>query len=426
MNQLLRTLALSINGYFFYGWLLLVVCAIGIYATGPGQSHTFSPYLPILTSELGISQSTYALLYGGATLLASFLLPYVGKAVDRHGARKVVLTVSMVFSVAAMLFSLVDNVVVLLFGFGLLRFLGQGSLMLCCNNMISQWFSAKRGIALAIMSWGFALSMALHPWLAEHWIDTHGWRQSWVMLGMLSMVLLVPLMFLFAYDRPEQLGLEPDGGLADPSDDKARLRASADVGMTRNEAIRTPTFWIIAFGLMSLAGLITALFLFQVSIFETQGAGKDLGVNAFFVSAITMVIFVPVVGRLLDRFRTSMVFAGALLSMSVSLVLASLVSNPVTAYIYAVAFGLTNACIHAHYVYLWPHYFGRKHLGSIQGVAQTLGVIGASLGGVPLGFAFDALGSYRGLLLLLALIPLFCAIFALTLKEPDLSEYESK
>lgn len=422
---MLRTLALSINNYVFYGWLLLLVCAIGIFATGPGQSHTFSPYLPILTEELGISQSAYALFYGGATLCASFLLPFVGKAVDRHGARKVILFISIAFSLAAISFSQVNNVVVLVFGFGLLRLLGQGSLMLCCNNMISQWFSAKRGIALGIMSWGFALSMALHPELALHWIATEGWRNSWVFLGLLSLVLLVPLMFLFAYDRPEQLGLEPDGGLADPTDDKARLRASANTGMTLSQATSTSTFWIIAIGLMTLAGLITALFLFQVSIFENQGAGRELGVKMFKWSALTMVICVPIVGRLLDRYRSAFVFAGALLSMAVSLVLASFVTNTTTAFVYAIAFGLTNACIHAHYVYLWPHYFGRKHLGSIQGVAQTLGVIGASLGGIPLGFAFDAVGDYQKLLIGLSILPLLCAILALTLKEPDLSKYEA-
>jgi len=423
VNQLTRALALTINNYFFYGWLLLLVCAIGIFATGPGQSHTFSPYLPILTSELGISQTAYAIYYGGATLIASFILPFIGKAVDRYGARTVIICVATAFSLAAMSFSMVNNVIVLVFGFGLLRLLGQGSLMLCCNNMIAQWFNAKRGLALGIMSWGFALSMGLHPPLAQHWIDTEGWRQSWVLLGLLSFFLLVPFMLLFAQDKPERLGLEPDGGLSNPADENARLRASADVGMTLAQATRTSTFWIIAAGLMSFAGLITALFLFQVSIFENQGAGRELGVTMFKWSAVTMVICVPLVGRLLDRFRTSFVFAGALLSMSLSLVLASFVSDVTTAFIYAIMFGITNSCIHAHYVYLWPHYFGRKHLGSIQGVAQTLGVVGASIGGMPLALAFDAVGSYRGLLLALSIIPLICAILALTLKEPDLSEY---
>ena len=425
MTQFSRRIALWVNARFFFGWLLLFVCAVGIFATGPGQSHTFSPYLPILTAEFGISQFVYTLCYGGATLVASLLLPWVGRAVDRYGARNVVLVVAIVFGTSAILFSRVTNVAALVVGFGLLRFLGQGSLMLCCNNMIAQWFSARRGFALGIMSWGFALSMALHPRLAQYWIDTEGWRMSWVYLGALSLVLIVPLMFFFAHDKPEKLGLEPDGGLADPNDAEAKLRASANVGMTLRQAMRTSTFWIIGAGLMSLASLITALFLFQVSIFENQGVSKTLAVRVFIVSAITMVVCVPLVGRALDRFRTSYVFAGALVSMALSLILAGFVTNSLTAYLYAFAFGLTNACIHAHYVYLWPHYFGRKHLGSIQGVAQTLGVIGASLGGLPLGLAFDTLGSYRGLLFALAVIPLVCALLALTLKEPKLSDFAS-
>lgn len=70
--------------------------------------------------------------------------------------------------------------------------------------------------------------------------------------------------------------------------------------------------------------------------------------------------------------------------------------------------------------FMWATYFGRRHLGSIQGAGQMIGVIGASLGPLPLGFAFDAFGDYDGALQLLALIPLGCAVLALFLVAPDL------
>jgi nitrate/nitrite transporter NarK len=104
--------------------------------------------------------------------------------------------------------------------------------------------------------------------------------------------------------------------------------------------------------------------------------------------------------------------------MVVSLISAAMVQDLTTAMIYAVAFGLNNGCTMTFFGYMWPRYFGRKHLGAIQGTGQMIGVIGASLGPLPLGIAFDLTGSYRETLLLLALYPAGCAVAALFLRTP--------
>jgi cyanate permease len=104
--------------------------------------------------------------------------------------------------------------------------------------------------------------------------------------------------------------------------------------------------------------------------------------------------------------------------MVVSLVSAAAVHDLPTAMIYAVAFGLNNGCTMTFFGYMWPRYFGRKHLGAIQGTGQMIGVIGASIGPLPLGIAFDLLGSYRETLILLAIYPAGCAIAALFLRTP--------
>jgi cyanate permease len=105
--------------------------------------------------------------------------------------------------------------------------------------------------------------------------------------------------------------------------------------------------------------------------------------------------------------------------MVTSLTSASQVHDLVSAMIYAVAFGLNNGCTMTFFGYVWPRYFGRKHLGAIQGTGQMIGVTGASIGPMPLAIAFDTFGSYSETLLLLALYPAGCAIAAfLFLKTP--------
>ena len=35
----------KVNGKFFYGWVILAAAGTGIFASGPGQSHTFSVFI---------------------------------------------------------------------------------------------------------------------------------------------------------------------------------------------------------------------------------------------------------------------------------------------------------------------------------------------------------------------------------------------
>jgi MFS family permease len=191
--------------------------------------------------------------------------------------------------------------------------------------------------------------------------------------------------------------------------------------MTLSEALRTSAFWIIAFGVFTLAMLVTSIFFYQVPILESHGLSAQVAANIFPLTAITMIIFMPIQGRLLDRFPTPVMFAWALLLLSGALIAIAFVDDLPSAMIYSVVFCMSNAALHAVYAYVWPRYFGRKHLGSIQGTATMIGVVGASLGPLPLGIAYDLFGTYTSALFLFAAQPLLAAILVLFVKPPKLS-----
>jgi MFS family permease len=415
-------LALQINQRFFYGWVMLAVAALMMFASGPGQSHMFSVFITPISEDLGISRTSVSSAYAGATLVAAFGLPYVGRLVDRFGVRRVVLVVATLFGAAAIAFGRVADLVTLALGFAALRFLGQGSLMLSSANLVAQWFSKKRGFALSLMALGFSASIAVHPPLAQWLIDQAGWREAWLWLGLITWLLL-PLIAIFVQNRPEDLELMPDGSDADrrtAADPTGRAAQAADIGLTVKQALRTPAFWIIALSFATFSMLVTGLFFHQVAIYSNRGISPQAASRLFSISALTMVLAMPVFGRLLDRLPTKPMFAGALLTMTAAMLALVLVRDVPTAIAYAIVFGINNAAMHTHISYLWPHYFGRRFLGSIQGTAQTIAVVGASLGPIPLGAAYDLFGSYQGALLLLSLLPVLCATAALFMQPPRL------
>jgi MFS family permease len=420
-SQLRDSLALRVNQRVFYGWVMLGVAALGMFASGPGQSHIFSVFILPIGQDLGISHTSVSSAYAMATLVAAFGLPWVGRLVDRHGVRPIMLSVAVLLGFAAMAFGAVTGMVTLALGFAALRFLGQGSMMLCSANLVAQWFNRKRGFALSLMGLGFSLTMAAHPPLAQWLIDEFGWRAAWFWLGIMTWLLLVPVIVILVENKPESLGLQPDGdGAAGDGGNHPARGQGADVGLTVGQAVRTPAFWIIAMSLVTFSMLVTGLFFHQVSIFQNAGLGAQMAAWVFPISAVSMILAMPVFGRLLDRLPTKPMFAFAMLTMTAAILALVLVHDAATATLYGIVFGINNAAMHTHIAYVWPRFFGRRHLGSIQGTAQTVGVAGASIGPLPLGAAFDLTGEYTGALLTLAGLPVLCSIAILLMRPPQL------
>ena len=57
-----------------------------MFGTRPGQSHLIGIFFDSLATDLELPRTSVAAAYGSTTLVAAFLLPQVGKLVDRFGA----------------------------------------------------------------------------------------------------------------------------------------------------------------------------------------------------------------------------------------------------------------------------------------------------------------------------------------------------
>ena len=258
-----------VGGRAFYGWIILVVAGIGVFSAGPSQSYAIGVFVVPLSRDLGISNATLATIYGVATLAAASASLVAGRLIDRLGTRPVLLGAAGLLALSCAAFGRVQGVVGLTVGFMAFRMLGMGSIMLACSNLVSQWFSRRRGVALSLMSLGFGASMALHPPLAQWLVDTVGWRQAWIWLGLLTGGVLIPLVALLVHDRPEQVGLTPDG---ETRDAPATAGPGPVTGLTLREALRSRAFHIIVVATFFKSASSSALHFHQVSILVAQGS----------------------------------------------------------------------------------------------------------------------------------------------------------
>ena len=413
-----------VNAKFFYGWIIVGIANIGIFSSGPGQSHTFSVFVEPISQDLELSSASIASAYGLATLIAAFLLPYMGKIIDRYGARVSLIIISIILGISCIFFGAASNFLMLTVGFGFLRFFGQGSLMLGCANLVSQWFDSKRGFAMSLMALGFGMSMAIHPPVSQFLIDQYGWKYAWIILGISTWIIMVPALFILAWNNPENIGLKPDG--IKKSNFK-NDEVEAIEGLNLTEALKENSFYILAAMWFGMAMLVTTLHFYQVTILTNQGITTEFAASLFTVSAFAMVVFMPLVGKFFDNFPTKYVLATGLLINSISLISITYSSSDAYSLFYAVSFGINNAFSMTMFGYIWQRYFGRKHLGSIQGTGQMIGVIGASLGPLPVGFAIDYLGSSLITIRYLSVYPIIMAVIIIMfLKSPSSLSINSK
>jgi MFS family permease len=196
---------------FFYGWVILAVGTWGSVMMGPSQTFTFGLFIDSFERELQLSRATLSLLYGMATLGAAFLLPLVGKAIDRYGARRMMLAVTLGFGLSCLAMGSAQGLVTLLLALLALRFLGFGAMHLTSTTLITQWFIRKRGFVMGLAGQSLAISLFIYPPLGEFLIDQFTWRGAWMAFGILVWVIMLPLGWLFYRDKPELYGLHPDG-----------------------------------------------------------------------------------------------------------------------------------------------------------------------------------------------------------------------
>ena len=96
---------------FFYGWVIVFAATIGSIFSIPGQPMGFSVFTDVLLSELGLSRVQLSLAYCLGTVASGLTLPWLGRVLDRWGARR--MAVASVLATGRVLFYLANcNVII--------------------------------------------------------------------------------------------------------------------------------------------------------------------------------------------------------------------------------------------------------------------------------------------------------------------------
>ncbi|QBP41861.1 MFS transporter [Paenisporosarcina antarctica] len=408
---------------FYYGWYIVFIGSLGAFFSGPGQTYFISVFIDQYIRDFDWSRSQVSTIYSAATLVSAVCMFFMGRLIDKFGQRNMMVIVSIMLALACFFNSTVNNLIMLFFGILMLRLFGQGSMTLIPNTLIPQWFMTKRGRALSYMAIGGFASSAIFPPLNVWLVSAIGWENTWILWGVTILIVFTPLAYFLVRNTPEQVGLEPDGYItpirskAQENDPSFTKKVESD--WTFKEAIRTKAFWFILSCVGIPALVNTAITFHLISIFNQNDLGA--GVAALVLAGMALVGFpvTLVAGRLLDRVKVNIILAGIFVLEIVLLMMLQITNTIFMAVLFALVWGISNGFERIALSYVWPSYFGRAALGSIQGLATSVMVFGSAIGPLPFGIAFDIFGGYKEIIWISLIFPIIGIISSLLAKQPE-------
>jgi MFS family permease len=388
---------------FYFGWVIIAVAFVTM-AIGVTARTAFSLLMVPLIDEFGWDRGTAAGAFSFGFLVSAVLSPIVGRAIDAHGPRIVILVGIALTAAGLALAPYIDRPWHLYATLGVL--VGGGANMMTYtvhSQFLPNWFVAQRGLAISIAFAGAGVGgIILLPWL-QSIILTQGWRASCWAIGLLVLLVLAPLNLLVR-KKPEDVGLRPDGASAvATAAGKQKSPNIVDPAWAATEwtlarASRTARFWWIVTGYFCALVAWYAVQVHQTKYLTEIGFGPV--VAAWALGAVS-VIGKPgqiILGGLSDRIGREWIWTAGCAGFAVCYTaLIAMEHAPSHALLYTMVFaqGFFGYALTSVMGPIVAEIFEGAHFGSIFGTITVALIGGGAAGPWFAGIIHDATGSYR-------------------------------
>jgi MFS family permease len=392
-------------------------CTIGMMVgVVPFHIGTFPLFLGPVSTEFGWGRAAFALSVNISGVCAALAAPFVGRLVDRFGARTVVVPAIVLYGLATMAQSqLTASKPQFYLTYCLLGASEAIAGPVAFSHLISSWFHSRRGIFLALVI-GAAptISIMIMAPVTHMLIDHFGWRTTYAILGMTILVLGLPAMVFLLHDPPRT-------SAATRSTDRSSVQ-----GMTVSGVLTAATFWLILVALVIHSLVVGGVRAHTVALLTDRGISPAVATLAISTFALAGLVGNVSSGFLLDRVPSPRVALPFFIAALVGLMLLNYAPNAGLALTGIAVLGFGIGAESAIGPYFFSRYFGMRSFGTIYGCLVSLLAISSGVGPFLLGRSFDRYGSYSaglttdeiglaiGIVLIVLLGPYVYAVRAVT------------
>ncbi len=360
--------------------------------------YAFSLYVVPLDIEFGWNRAT---TMGGFMMLqlmigfASFL---VGRVIHRWNVKWIIAAGALSMGIGFASLSLTQALWQFYLFYALVGLGSAATGVVPTSMVVSSWFKKRLGLAIGILGTGIGVGGFVMPILLGTYVLPYfGWRMGYIVSGIISTSVLIPLSLWFIKSRPEDMGLFPDNGT--PSEDKHNHTSDAPgPGFQLNAALKTRAFWLILIALIIFGFANGQIFQNAVPHLQDVGFSAVVAASALSVVGIGSAIGKFGFGWLCDFIQPKFILViGSVLQACATLILMSVTpySHAFTLWLYAIMFGLGIGSWLPAVSMITNATFGLVAYGDIFGIYTMLLMVSNAVAPSIGGYIFDTTGSYK-------------------------------
>ncbi|MCC6534076.1 MAG: MFS transporter [Burkholderiales bacterium] len=397
---------------FYYGWVILAcVCLCGFARQGAAVA-VLSIFVEPMRRDLGWSSTAFGAAVSIGGLLAALVSPWIGRLLDRHGARLLLCAAVIGMSCATLSISLVATLPAFYVLFCFARMIWAGPFDLGLYGALNTWFVRNRARAASIATVMQLAGLVVFPLVAHLAIAGSGWRTGWVVIGLCVLGVGFLPVWLLLVRRPADLGIAPE------PEDRSRAATEPESHFSRAQALSTPAFWLLALYTVLLFPCQAGVSLYQASHMLERGI--EPATAAAVVSTFSLVSAAASlgVGTLPRHWPIRYMLAACAASMCIGTIGMLSIDSSASAYASSALFGFGIGGMLTLLPIVWADYFGRTSYGAIRGVALSMQVLAQACGPLAAGALRDAYGDYTRSLMLFAALSGLAVLVALAAARP--------
>ncbi len=399
----------------FAGWRVVAGAFVAMVLVNGLFTYGFTVLVNPIREEFGASleQVMYSMTLG--TLGGLVVGPIVGVLVDRYSVRILMTTGCLITAVGLYLLAQTESIAVFSVLFGITMTLSMNTMSsLPGSAVVSRWFTRNRGKALGIAAMGTSLGGAIIPALTTWWVEASGWRGALENLALLTLLVVTPVVWLTIRNRPEDMGLLPEGDVEAPP-----VTGDAPVsGLGMKEIVRTRAFWLVGLSM----GLMFAAFssmLANLAPYAQRLGNSEAAIGTM----IALLSIAGLVGKLIfgtaaDRINLKYGLWGAHALLLIAFVILLLEPPYWMLLVAAIAFGLSTGGMLPVWNAMMARVFGVDSFGRAMGAMGPLITLCILPAYAIVGRLFDSTGSYAAGLQVFGVAIIVGALLLLPLRLP--------
>jgi len=207
--------------------------------------YSYGVFFKAIAEDFGGSRLGIAFGLTVTNIVGAIAAPYVGRALDKYPLKHVMGVGASFMAVGFLGLSFVRNPIEFYLVLGIFVGFGASSMgSLATSKLVANWFDRRRGTALGIAAAGVSLSGVIMPYISAELINNYGWREGFLVYGLFTLLVVLPMVLRFVVSRPEDIGMRPDGAMP------IAVKAGAELVVPKprlamRDVFREHNFWVI-------------------------------------------------------------------------------------------------------------------------------------------------------------------------------------